>query len=110
MDVSSPGNGRIFDVLEQPWRLLRVDPAATDEQIYDAFDRAQYNPIAESAALTFARDVLLDHSRRLAYELCYPLDCAASEVDTFYAAVSSDGSIEEILNFSDQLWPLARAN
>jgi hypothetical protein len=110
MDASRAGNGRIFDLLEQPWRLLRLDPAAADQQIHAAFSRAQQNPMAATAALIFARDALLDPNRRLFYELAYPLDCPASEVDGLHAALSSDESLEELLNFSDQLWPLARAN
>ena len=110
MDASRAGTGRILDLLGQPLRILRVDPAATNQQIHDAFGRAQQNPMAAPATLIFARDALLDPNRRLAYELTYPLDCPASEIETFYAALSSDTSIEELLNFSDRLWPLARAN
>lgn len=110
MDASRAGNGRIFDLLAQPWRMLRVDPAATNQQIHDAFAQAQQNPMAATATLVFARNALLDPNRRLPYELTYPLDCPAAEVEAFYAALSSDTSIEDLLNFSDRLWPLARAN
>jgi hypothetical protein len=110
MDASRLGDSRAFDLLGQPWRLLRLDPTATGEQIHEAFSRAQQSPMAVPATLVFARDALLDPNRRLAYELTYPFDCPGSEVDAFYAALSTDESIEELLHFSDQLWPLARAN
>ncbi|HVR60167.1 MAG TPA: hypothetical protein VMT72_25450 [Pseudolabrys sp.] len=83
---------------------------ATDQQIRDAFGRAQHNPMSAPAASIFARDALLDTNRRLAFELTYPLDCPPPEYEIFYAALSSDNSTEEVLHFSDGLWPLARAN
>ena len=110
MDASRARNGRIFDLLAQPWRMLRVDPTATSPQIHDAFAQAQQNPMAATAVLVFARNALLDPNRRLSFELTYPLDCPAGEIETFFAALSSDASIEDFLNFSDRLWPLARAN
>ena len=66
--------------------------------------------VAAPAALIFARDALLDLNRRLAFELTYPIDCPVSEAESFYAALSTDNSTEEVLHFSDRLWPLARAN
>src|SRR2546421_9304771 len=110
MDVSRVGNVRTFDLLGQPWRILRVTPMATDQQIHEAFGRAQQNPMSAPAASIFARDALLDANRRLAFELTYPLDCPVSEAESFYAALSTDNSTEEVLHFSDRLWPLARAN
>ena len=110
MDASRAGYGRLFDLLGQPWRILRTDPSATNQQIHDAYSRAQQNPMAALAALVFARNALLDPNRRLTYELTYPLDCPASGIETYFAVLSSDNSDEEMLNFSDQLWPLARAN
>jgi hypothetical protein len=108
MDVSRANNGRMFDLFAQPFWVLGVNPAATNKQINDAFSRARQNQAA--GALIFARDALLDPTRRLTYELSYPLDCPAAEIEAFYAALSSNDSIDGLLQFADRLWPLARAN
>jgi hypothetical protein len=110
MEPSRANNGRMFDLFAQPFRILRVDPTATNKQIEDAFNIAQQVPGASSDALIFARDALRDPPRRLSYELSYPLDCPASEIEVFYGALSIDAPPEKLLQFADLLWPLARAN
>jgi len=110
MEFSRANYGRKFDLLAQPLRILGVEPAATSQQINDAFHLAEQNRVAPAGAVMFARDALLDPARRLSYELTYPLDCPASEVETFYHALSTTATTDELLQFADQLWPLARAN
>jgi hypothetical protein len=110
MDVSRARNGRVFDLLAQPFRILGVNPTAGNKQIEDAFSIAQQTRVASAEALSFARDALLDPARRLSYELCYPLDCPALEIEAFYAALSGDASTSELVQFAVRLGPLARAN
>src|SRR6516225_7031294 len=111
MDVSRAPNEPLFDLSAQPFRLLRVDPTAAKPQIDAAVDIAQRNGTASFAAIIQARDALLNLERRLSCELAYPLDCPASEIESFYAALGENASTEEeLLHFSNQLWPLGRAN
>ena len=65
---------------------------------------------ASMTDLTSMRDALFDPDRRLFYELAYPLDCARSEIDAYYAALGANLATEDLLGFADRLWPLARAN
>ena len=109
MDLRT-SNGRLFDLSAQPFRQLDVDLTATKAQIEDAFDRAQQNRGASLNGLIGARDALLDPAQRLSCELAFPLDCPASEIEAFYSVLGEDISTEELLDFSDRLWPLARAN
>ncbi len=110
MELSRASNGRIFDLFAQPFRILGIDPTATNQQIEEAFRIAQQIGRASADALTKARDALLDPSQRLFYELSYPLDCPASEIEVFYAALSTDAPTEQLLRFTNLLWPLTRAN
>src|SRR6266700_3549711 len=73
MELSRASNGRIFDLFAQPFRILGIDPTATNQQIEEAFRIAQQIGRASADALTKARDALLDPSQRLFYELSYPL-------------------------------------
>jgi hypothetical protein len=110
MDVSRAPNEPFFDLSAQPFRLLRLDPTAAKAQIDDAFDVVQRKGTASFAAIIRARDALLNPERRLSCELAYPLDCPESQIESFYAALGENVSTEALLHFSDQLWPLGRAN
>src|SRR5579871_1991328 len=110
MDLRRSNNGHLFDLSTQPFRLLQVDATAAKKQIDEAFDRAAQNKAAPLQALIVARDALLNPTRRLQCELAYPLDCPSSEQEAYYAALGEDNTTEELLDFSDQLWPVARAN
>jgi hypothetical protein len=110
MDVSRAPNEPLFDLSVQPFRLLHVEPTATKVQIDNAFDQAQQNQIASFVDLACARGALLNPDRRLSCELAHPLDCPASEIETFYAVLGGHASADELLDFSDRLWPLSRAN
>ena len=41
MELSRASNGRIFDLFAQPFRILGIDPTATNEQIEEAFRIAE---------------------------------------------------------------------
>jgi hypothetical protein len=105
-------NGELlpFDLFAQPFRILRIDPAAASQQIYDAFDIAQERGLASDDTLISARNTLLDPSRRLSYELSYLIDSPLAEIDALYTILSSDASAKELLAIADRLAPLSRAN
>jgi hypothetical protein len=102
--------GHLFDLFAQPFRLLHVDTTATKEQIDDAFARAQQSRTAPFPILVSARDALLDPAGRLSSELAYPLDCPEAEIETLFAVLTSDAPTDDLVDFSNRLWPLARAN
>lgn len=112
MDDSRTSNppSPAFDLLNQPFRILGIDPAATSQRVLDAFEMARRNYAATDEVLSGARDDLLDPSRRLDCELAFPLDGPAAEIPALFAALTSDSSISELLATADRLAPLARAN
>ena len=99
----------MFDLFTEPFRILDVDPRATKRRIEEAFATSSHRTFLSDAS-NIARTALLDPDQRLLHEVRYPLDYPASEIETFYAAVSSNAGTDELLTFADQLWPLARAN
>jgi hypothetical protein len=106
MDSSSR---RTFDLSPQPFRILRVGAAATNKP--DELGGGQPDRAGSADALIFEREVLLNPARRLIYELSCPIDCPPSELEALYAALSNGAaSTDELLQFADRLWPLARAN
>jgi hypothetical protein len=99
-----------FDLFAQPFRILRIDPAAASRQVHDAFDIAHQRQLVSDDILISARNAILDPSRRLSYELSYLIDSPPAEIDALYAILSSDASAKELLAFADRLAPLSRAN
>lgn len=112
MDDSRTSNppSPAFDLLNQPFRILGIDPAATSQRVLDAFEMARRNYVAIDEVLSRARDDLLDPSRRLDYELAFPLDGPAAELPALFAALTSESSTDGLLAMADRLAPLARAN
>jgi hypothetical protein len=102
--------GHLFDLFAQPFRLLDVDTTSRKEQIDDAFAQAQQSRTTSFTILVGARDALLNPARRLSSELAYPLDCPEAEIETFFAVLASDAPTDDLVDFSNSLWPLARAN
>jgi hypothetical protein len=110
---SSRTNGRSlpFDLFDQPFRLLGVDPATATWQIHEAFVIAHDRRLASEDALVSARDALLDPPRRLPHELRYPIDSPLDEVEALYAMLSSDhASTNELLLYANRLAPVSKAN
>ena len=99
-----------FDLLNQPFCILGIDPAATAQRVLDAFEIARRNYRATDEVLGSARDDLLDPSRRLDCELAFPLDGPAAEVPALFAALTAESPTSELLAVADRLAPLARAN
>ena len=112
MDDSRTSNppSPAFDLLNQPFRILGIDPAATSQRVLDAFEMARRNYVAIDEVLSRARDDLLDPSRRLDGELAFPLDGPAAELPALFAALTSQSSTDELLALADRLAPLSRAN
>ena len=93
-DVNRADSGLMFDLFTEPFRVLDINPSATTGQIEQAYttlvQRARF-----ADPLDIARTALLDPNRRLQHEVRYPLDCSASELETFYAALSGNAGTAE---------------
>jgi hypothetical protein len=108
MHCSEPGKGCKFDLLAHAFRTLGVDPTTSQQDLLSVLKEA--NQTASMNDLTSIRDAFFDRSRRLIHELAYPLDCARSDIDDYYAALAGNLATENLLGFSNRLRPLARAN
>ena len=98
------------EVSDQPFRLLGVDPAATRAQVNSAFELAKQQAFTSEQVLVTAREVLLDPTRRLPYELAYPLGHPVSELDEWHRLVSEDTPSDKLLAHAAAFTPLSQAN
>ena len=111
MELSETSDGLPpFNLFANPFRILRVHPAATNQEIRDAFEIAREQRLAPEDALASARDSIVDLSQRLFHELRYPIDSPRIDVDALYAILSSEAPANELLLFAGRLAPLSRAN
>ena len=99
-----------FDLLTQPFRLLRIDPAASKRAVSEAFQLAQEAHTASPGEIQAAHDALSDLNTRLFHELTYPLSCSPTETTAFYLALDNDVPLDDALSFAQSLAPLDRAN
>jgi hypothetical protein len=108
MEVFELSGGHKFDLLVHPFWRLGVGPTTSQQDLLIALKDAIQT--ASMTELTSMRDALFHPTHRLVYELAYPLDCARSEIDAYYASLSANLATEDLLGFANRLWPLARAN
>jgi len=108
-DLSS-GRASPFDLRAQPFWLLRIVPTSTRHEIEDAFEFAMRRQAASAEMLAHARDVLIDASLRLPYELAYPLGHPISELDEWHHLTSSDARSDELIKYAKRLSILSRFN
>jgi hypothetical protein len=94
----------------QPFRLLGIDPAATDAEVEAAHVRALGQAATSDHDLADARSAILDPARRLLCELAYPIDSSSTQVETLFADLSGNGPTHDLLTNAARLAPLSRAN
>ena len=58
-----------FNLFAQPVRVLRIDPAATNQPVDDAFDIAWEQRLASNHELGAAREFIFDRSKRPLHDL-----------------------------------------
>ena len=95
----------LFNLLTNPFYLLAVDPAATDQRVDDA---ALTGTLTSDQAR--ARIAILDPSQRLAFELSYPIDSQPKQIEALYRAISRHSPAREIQSLAAELGSLSRAN
>lgn len=99
-----------FDLLQQPFSMLRVEPTATMSQISEAFEDASSDELASESELSAARQSILNPRLRLAAELTSLLDTPPGEAKAVYSALRSGASLRDLRRVADRLSPLSRAN
>jgi len=111
MDGSRTNHGSLFfDLRRQPFRILRIDPSASNQQVLEALDIAREQRLAPEDQLVGARDAILDPVRRLASELRYPIDSGPADIEPLFTMLSVDASADELLHIAERLAPLSKAN
>ncbi len=102
---------RTFDFSPHRFQIFRIGEASTIRPIDASISSEEDNQAASAHVLIFEREVLRNPERRLSYELCCPIDCPRSDLEALYSTLANDAaSPDELLLFSNRLWPLARAN
>jgi hypothetical protein len=99
-----------FDLLRQPFSILRVEPTATVAQISEAFEDASADGLASESELFAARQAIVSPRLRLAAELASLLDTPPGEAKAVYSALQSEASLTDLRRVADRLSPLSRAN
>jgi peptidoglycan hydrolase-like protein with peptidoglycan-binding domain len=108
-----PKNGRTaksFDLLDNPFSVLGIEPTAALEKIADAFDDAIADQAASEAELSAAREALVNPRQRTSAELSFLLDTPPREVAAIYAALKQNSSLADLVRIADRLAPLSQAN
>lgn len=99
-----------FDLLENPFSVLGIEPSASLEKIADAFDDALADGTAPESDLAAAREALVSPRRRTAAELSFLLDTNPREVVAICAALKQRSSPADLVRVADRLAPLSKAN
>ncbi|SIO46220.1 hypothetical protein SAMN05443247_05702 [Bradyrhizobium erythrophlei] len=107
---TSTGASSRYDLLAGRFRLLAIDPTATSAQVEQAYAIARARAVAPNQTLAEARDSIVDPAQRLLCELAYPLDSTTEQVNAFYADLSGNAPVSELLQAANNLPPLSRAN
>jgi hypothetical protein len=92
-----------FDLLENPFSVLGIEPSASLEKITDAFDDALADGTAPESDLAAAREALVSPRRRTAAELSFLLDTNPREVVTICAALKQRSSPADLVRVADRL-------
>ena len=91
-----------FELLRNPFLLLRISPTTPLEEISDAVEDAISDAVNPEAIIYAARDTLLNPRLRLAAELSFILDTPPGHVDHLVAVLRGRPSAEIILKEADK--------
>lgn len=99
-----------FELLRNPFLLLRIRPTTPLEEISNAVEDAISDAVNPEAIIYAARDTLLNPRLRLAAELSFILDTPPAHVDHLVAVLRGRPSAEILLKEADKLAPLSKSN
>lgn len=88
--------------------LLGITPATPISDLGVAHENARQLKLATEQALKAAVEVISDPSKRLQYELGYPLESTPAQVEMLLGALSCDVTESEQLRLANVLGPLSR--
>lgn len=109
--TNDSGNRSVgFDLLHQPFSLLRIHAAASMAEIANAFEDALADGIAPESELLAARQAVTNPKQRLAAELSCLLDTPPGEAQAIYRALQGGVSERDLKTRAQRLSPLSRAN
>ncbi len=108
---SKKENGsKSFDLLNNPFSMLRIEPTADMDKITDAFDDAVADRIASEADLTATREIIINPRLRTAAELSFLIDTPAREAAAILNELRSKSAFNDLFRVADRLAPLSKAN
>ena len=103
-------SSKLFDLLGNPFCILRIDPTTSPSIAAEAFDDAVADEIASELDLVAMREVINNPRLRTAAEVAFLVDTPAREVDAVISALRSNTSYIELLRIAERLAPLSKAN
>jgi peptidoglycan hydrolase-like protein with peptidoglycan-binding domain len=109
MSHVSDGEVRPFQLLRNPFFVLRVDPTTPIERISEAVEDALSDCEAPEEAILAAREALLNPRQRTGAELSYFFDSPPSQIARLVKALKDSGP-SSILKEAERTAPLSRAN
>jgi peptidoglycan hydrolase-like protein with peptidoglycan-binding domain len=102
------GAGKSFDLLRNPFFVLKVEPSTPLDRIAEAAEDALADGVAE-ADIAAAREALINPRQRTGAELSYLFDSPSSHVGRL-VKILRNLSFPEILKEAERTAPLSRSN
>jgi peptidoglycan hydrolase-like protein with peptidoglycan-binding domain len=109
-DPGRASESKSFDLLSNPFALLRLEPTATLDRIAESYDDALADHVAAEDILLSARESLVNPRQRTAAELTYLIDTPPGEVDVILNALRRNAQQDELLRMANRLAPISKAN
>jgi hypothetical protein len=99
-----------FNLLKNPFIILGIDPAATNEQVISAFEDALTDARGSETELSEAKHLLLNPRLRLQAELSWFLDSPAEIAHTLYNLLRQNVRTSKLRNKLQSLAPISQIN
>src|SRR6187401_501507 len=99
-----------FNILQNPFVLLGIEPTASNQDVVDALDDALSAGRASEADLVAARQALLIPKRRLEAELSTLIDASADESRLISKQLRRGSHDAELRKLTPRLAPISRLN
>ncbi len=107
---SRPSRPANFDLLQNPFVVLGITPATSNEGVLEAFEDALADGIYSENELNDAKQLLLNPRLRLNAELSFLLDTPIETARGIYDRLRQGARRSELRTIIDRLAPLSRIN
>lgn len=101
---------KVFDLLSNPFSLLRIEVSANLQKVTDAVDDALTDKLAPEADLIGMREVIINPRLRTFSEISFLLDTPVREANAILDALRSKAAFNDTIRAADRLAPLSKAN